>query len=99
VSILGGNFDDEFSETLSNVAGTLSMANSGPNTNSSQFFVNVSDNVNLDFNKAPSTSAHTVFGRIVEGNDVLAAIANVSTNTSDRPLTDVVIESIVISRQ
>jgi cyclophilin family peptidyl-prolyl cis-trans isomerase len=98
-SILGGNFNDEFSETLSNVAGTLSMANSGPNTNSSQFFVNLSDNVNLDFNKAPSTSAHTVFGRIVEGNDVLAAIANVSTNTSDRPLTDVVIQSIVISRQ
>ncbi len=98
-SILGGKFDDEFDESLSNVTGTLAMANSGPDTNSSQFFVNVVDNTGLDFNKAPLTSAHTVFGQLVEGSDILTAISNVATNTSDRPVTDVVIEAIVISRE
>jgi len=98
-SILGGTFDDEFDESLSNVTGTLAMANSGPNTNTSQFFVNVIDNTGLDFDKAPLTSAHTVFGQLVEGGDILNAISNVATNTSDRPVTDVVIEAIVISRE
>ena len=98
-SILGGRFDDEFDESASNVAGTLAMANSGPNTNGSQFFVNVVDNLGLDFNKDPSTSAHTVFGRIVEGSDVVTTIANVQTGAGDRPVTDVVIQSVVISRQ
>ncbi|MBT3565013.1 peptidylprolyl isomerase [Pseudomonadales bacterium] len=98
-SILGGTFDDEFDESLSNVTGTLAMANSGPNTNTSQFFMNVIDNTGLDFDKAPLTSAHTVFGQLVEGSDILNAISNVATNTSDRPVTDVVIEAIVISRE
>ncbi len=75
------------------------MANSGPDTYSSQFVVNVVDNTGLDFNKAPLTSAHTVFGQLVEGSDILTAISNVATNTSDRPVTDVVIEAIVISRE
>ena len=75
------------------------MANSGPNTNTSQFFVNVVDNTGLDYDKAPLTSAHTVFGHLVEGSDILNAISNVATNTSDRPVTDVVIESIVISSE
>ncbi|MBT3708214.1 MAG: peptidylprolyl isomerase [Gammaproteobacteria bacterium] len=98
-SILGGTFDDEFDESLSNVTGTLAMANSGPNTNTSQFFVNLIDNTGLDYDKAPLTSAHTVFGQLVEGSDILNAISNVATNTSDRPVTDVVIEAIVISRE
>lgn len=98
-SILGGRFDDEFDESASNVAGTLAMANSGPNTNGSQFFVNVVDNLGLDFNKAPSTSAHTVFGRIVEGTDVVDTISNVQTGAGNRPLVDVVILSVSITRE
>ena len=98
-SILGGTFDDEYDDSLSNVAGTLSMANSGPNTNSSQFFVNVVDNISLDFDQTPLTSAHAVFGQIVEGEDVLTAISNVVTDAQNKPLTDVIIQSIVISRQ
>jgi peptidyl-prolyl cis-trans isomerase B (cyclophilin B) len=98
-SILGGTFNDEFDESASNVAGTLAMANSGPNTNGSQFFVNVVDNLGLDFNKEPSTSAHTVFGRIVEGADVVTTISNVQTDAGDRPVEDVVIQNIVITRQ
>ena len=96
--ILGDRFDDEFDENLSNLAGTLAMANSGRNTNGSQFFINVTDNTELDFNKAPITSAHTVFGQVTSGMDVVAAIAAVSTNISDRPDTDVVIQTITISR-
>lgn len=98
-SVIGGRFDDEFDASVSNVAGTLAMANSGPNTNGSQFFVNVVDNTGLDFDKAPATSAHTVFGRLVEGADVLDAISNVATGAGDRPLTDVVIQSVVITRE
>ena len=98
-SILGGSFDDEFDETLSNVAGTLAMANSGANTNGSQFFINVMDNTSLDFDESPLTSAHSVFGQIVEGSDVLTTISSVTTDTSDRPVTNVVIEAIVISRE
>jgi peptidyl-prolyl cis-trans isomerase B (cyclophilin B) len=97
VSILGGSFDDEFDDSLSNVAGTLAMANSGPNTNGSQFFINLSDNTNLDFDKTPLTSAHTVFGQIVEGQDVVTTISGVTTS-ADRPITDVVIQTITISR-
>lgn len=97
-SILGGSFNDEFDESLSNVAGTLAMANSGPNTNGSQFFVNVTDNTNLDFDQSPLTSAHTVFGQIVAGQDVVTLISNVATS-ADRPLTDVVIQSVTVSRE
>ena len=97
-SITGGQFDDEFDESLSNVQGTISMANSGPNTNGSQFFLNVVDNTNLDFDKAPLSSAHSVFGRVVDGADVLLAISNTPTGSQDRPTTDVVIETITISR-
>lgn len=60
-SIYGEKFDDEFSEKLSNIRGSISMANAGPNTNGSQFFINQKDNTNLDFNKPPFTSKHAVF--------------------------------------
>jgi peptidyl-prolyl cis-trans isomerase B (cyclophilin B) len=97
-SIIGGSFDDEFDESLSNVQGTIAMANSGPNTNGSQFYLNVVDNTGLDFNKSPLSSAHSVFGRITEGADVLLAISNSPTDGQDRPATDVIIETITISR-
>ena len=58
------------------------MANAGPNTGSSQFFINVLDNNHLD-------SKHPVFGRVTEGMDVVDAISQVATASGDKPLTDV----------
>lgn len=84
---------DEFVEGLSNVRGTISMANSGPNSGGSQFFINVRDNVGLDWDKPPSTSKHPVFGKVVEGMDVVDSISRTETTGSpyDRPLKDVLI--------
>lgn len=66
---------DEFSPELSNVRGTLAMANSGPNTGGSQVFINLVDNTFLDYNKPPLTSQHPVFGRVIEGMDVVDKLA------------------------
>ncbi len=63
----GYQFEDEFSDELKNVAGTIAMANRGPNTNGSQFFINYVDNAHLD-------GKHTVFGKVVEGMDVALSI-------------------------
>ena len=84
---------DEFIDGLSNVRGTISMANSGPNSGGSQFFINVVDNINLDWDKPPFTSRHPVFGKVVEGMDVVDSISKSKTTGSpyDRPLEDVVI--------
>lgn len=84
---------DEFIEGLSNVRGTISMANSGPNSGGSQFFINVNDNLGLDWDKPPSSSKHPVFGRVVDGMGVVDSIANAATTGApyDRPLEDVVI--------
>ena len=88
---------DEFDSDLSNVRGTISMANSGPNTGGSQFFINVVSNTHLDYNKDPSTSKHAVFGKVTEGMDVVDSISEVSTDpTNNKPYTDVVINSITI---
>lgn len=76
---------------LSNVRGTISMANSGPNSGGSQFFINLVDNVNLDFNKPPLTSKHPVFGKVIAGMDIVDAISEVATNGADQPLEPVVI--------
>ena len=119
-SIWGKPFEDEFSLELRNYYGALSMANSGPNTNGSQFFIvqaktappqmlaqmeqltdrgfprECIDNYKevggtpwLDFH-------HTVFGQLTEGADVLEDIAAVKTAPGDKPLYDVVIDSILI---
>jgi cyclophilin family peptidyl-prolyl cis-trans isomerase len=84
----GYKFDDEIGPTNSNGAGTMSMANSGRNTNGSQFFINLADNHFLN-------SKHTAFGRVVKGMDVVTAIGAVPTTASDQPLEPVVIESVV----
>ncbi len=86
----GYQFKDEIHEDNHNLPGTIAMANAGPNTNGSQFFINVADNSYLD-------TRHTVFGKVVEGYDIVETISLVDTVPgADRPVEDVVIESIEI---
>jgi len=75
---------DEFSKNNRNDRGTISMANAGPNTGGSQFFINLVNNNFLD-------SKHPVFGKVVEGMDVVDAIAKVKTGAGDRPVQNVTI--------
>ena len=98
----GEKIEDEFVKGLSNMRGTISMANTGyPNTGGSQWFINLVDNQNLDFDKhlaAPEDpeSKHAVFGRVVAGMDVVDAIGNVATEGPNRPVEPVVITDVVI---
>ena len=87
---------DEFVAGHSNVRGTLSMANAGPNTGSSQFFINLVDNSFLDYNKEPVQSKHPVFGEVVEGMDVVDKIAGVATGAGDKPVEEVVIVKAMV---
>lgn len=83
----GYKFADEIHADNRNDVGTIAMANAGPNTNGSQFFINVNPNNFLD-------TKHTVFGKVIKGMDVVNEIEGVATNPSDRPLSPVVIEKI-----
>lgn len=85
----GYTFDDEIHENNRNDIGTISMANAGPNTNGSQFFINVAANNFLD-------EKHTVFGKVVNGMEVVNAIVGVQTEGPDRPVEPVVINSVTI---
>jgi peptidylprolyl isomerase len=78
------NIKDEFTHAggNKNLRGTISMANAGANTGSSQFFINLADNNFLD-------SKHPVFGEVVEGMDVVDSIAKTQTNYQDRPLEEI----------
>lgn len=95
------NIQDEFvsGELLTNTRGTIAMANTGePNSGSSQWFINLADNVALDFdNDQQPDSKHPVFGRVTKGMDVVDEIGKVETNRSGLPLNPVIIESITIS--
>ena len=82
---------DEFVAGHSNIRGTISMANAGPNTGSSQFFINLVDNSFLDYDKQPLSSKHPVFGEVREGMDIVDKIANVATGAGDKPIEEVVI--------
>ena len=82
----GYNIPDEFNDENKNNRGTLSMANAGPNTGGSQFFINLVNNNYLD-------PKHPVFGKVIEGMDVVDAIAKVKTDSRDKPIEDVVIIS------
>ncbi len=80
-------FDDEIHENNKNNAGTIAMANSGPDTNGSQFFINTKDNNFLD-------TKHTVFGEVVEGMDTVTAIEDTEVGANDKPVEDIIIEGI-----
>lgn len=89
--------DDEFVDGLSNVRGTIAMANTGqPNSGGSQFFINLADNSSLDSDKQPLSSKHPVFGKVIEGMDVVDKIAQTETDSRDRPIQDVIIEEVVV---
>lgn len=116
-SIYGESFEDEFSRELFNLRGALSMANSGPNTNGSQFFIVNNENVPanmlgqlegagfpaeiIEAYKKGGTPwldfRHTVFGHVVDGMNTVDEIANAQRGPQDRPVHDVVIETIEIS--
>ena len=81
-SIWGRNFQDEFTPELHNLRGALSMANAGPGTNGSQFFVTLAPTQWLD-------GKHTIFGRVCQGIGMVNRVGMVETNSQDRPVDDV----------
>lgn len=81
----GYSIPDEFTDSNRNDRGTLSMANSGPDSGGSQFFINIADNDYLD-------PKHPVFGKVVVGMEVVDEIAKVDTDQRDKPVEEVVIE-------
>ncbi len=89
----GYKFEDETkgSPHKFDKAGKLAMANAGPNTNGSQFFITVAPTTWL-------TGNHTIFGEVVEGEDVVEKIVNVPRNRQDKPNKDVVLNSVAIER-
>ncbi|RAZ66621.1 peptidylprolyl isomerase [Planococcus maitriensis] len=114
-SIYGEPFEDEFSDRLFNFRGALSMANAGPGTNGSQFFIvqakeikegsaaDYPEEITAAYEEMGGTpwldGLHTVFGQVDEGMDVVDQIAAVEKGQNDKPLEDVVIESIDIIEQ
>lgn len=87
----GYNIKDEFTNSGldRNDKGTISMANAGPNTGGSQFFINLANNNFLD-------GKHPVFGKVVEGMDVIDKIAKVKTDSQDKPIEDVIINKATL---
>ncbi|MCB9597712.1 MAG: peptidylprolyl isomerase [Sandaracinaceae bacterium] len=93
-----GSIQDEHpaNAQISNEVGTLSMANAGPQSGSSQFFINTKHNSYLDF-FSPGASKHPVFGRVTQGMEVVNRIESVETDGRDRPLTPVQMIKITIA--
>lgn len=88
----GTSIPDEFGPGLTHLKGALSMANAGPNTGGSQFFI-----VQAKAGTSYLDGKHAIFGFVYEGLDIVDEIAGVETNYNSKPLEDIVIESIEIS--
>jgi peptidylprolyl isomerase len=87
----GYTIRDEFTASNRNVRGTIAMANAGPNTGGSQFFINLVDNSHLN-------SAHPVFGKVAEGMDVVNKIGKMKTDSNNKPVTPVkIIKAMVVN--
>lgn len=92
-SIYGGDFEDELNPTTESyergyMEGTVAMANRGPNTNSSQFFIMLEDK--------SLPKLYTIFGKVVEGDDAVQNIGKVQVDASDKPLEPVIINKVTI---
>ena len=92
-----GNIQDEFTSRDSNERGTLSMANTGrPNSGGSQFFINTVHNSYLDWFDDRTRSKHPVFGKIIEGMDIVDTVGNTRTDGRDRPVQPIQVISITV---